>query len=516
MAKSPKRDRVMARSQQLGHCICDPRKPCPCDLLIEKDVCLCAGERIETPPKTETVRLTQLVKNAGCASKIPATDLAKILKRLPKVEDPRLLVGLGTADDAGVFRVSDDLCLVQTVDVFAPCVDDPYLFGQIAACNSLSDCYAMGGTPLTALSIIGFPIHTQPAEWMYKMLLGGMDKLREAEVVLAGGHSINDEEMKFGFSITGTVHPDKIVTNAGTMPGDVLVLTKPLGTGIISFAAQVGKASEASLRAIERSMSTLNRAAAEVMVRHGAHACTDVTGFGLLGHLRHMVRESGVTAEIWAEALPVFPGARELARQGVAGGGVERNREFAAEIVLADKEFSEGDMDVLYDPQTSGGLMIAFPPDIVDKAIEALRAAGCADARVIGRITAKSEGRIHVVKKEGDFTMPKIPVPSSQASSDHADCCSAEVAGQAESAPEAFKLFMGKVFAPGALDIVQKELMTIALSVAVLCEPCLKIHLKKAKEMGIPDVEIEEAAWMGVAFGGCKAMMFWQAQSKTV
>jgi selenide,water dikinase len=517
----------MRRSRQLGHCICDPRKPCPCDLLIEKDVCLCAGERLEEPAaREESVRLTKLVKNAGCASKIPAAELSRILKRLPEVSDPRLLVGMGTADDAGVFRVSDDLCLVQTVDVFAPCVDDPYLFGQIAACNSLSDCYAMGGTPITALSIIGYPISTQPSEWMYRMLLGGMDKLREAGVVLVGGHSINDEEMKFGFAITGSVRPDAVVTNAGAQPGDLLVLTKPIGTGIISFAAQVGRASEESLRAIEKSMSTLNRTAAEIMVRFEAHACTDVTGFGLLGHLRHMVRESGVTAEIWAAEVPVFPDVRRLAAEGVAGGAVERNREFAEECVQADDGLSEGEMDVLYDAQTSGGLLIALSAKVAEECLAALRESGCEDAAIVGRIAEKSEGRIHVTnqassqepRKDGAAGSPSVsPKPGaalqSSAVPPEEECCAPGAAVAAGNAPEAFKQFMGNVFAPGALDVIQKELMTIALSVAVQCEPCLKIHLAKAREMGISAEEIEEAAWMGVAFGGCKAMMFWQANN---
>ncbi len=530
MASSAKRERVMRRSRQLGHCICDPRKSCPCDLFIEKDICVCAGERPEeTARDTDTVLLTRLVKNAGCASKIPAADLARVLSRLPTVDDPRLLVGPATADDAGVFRVSDDLCLVQTVDVFAPCVDDPYLFGQIAACNSLSDCYAMGGTPATALSIIGYPIHTQPAEWMFRMLLGGMDKLREAGVVLVGGHSINDEEMKFGFAVTGTVSPDRVVTNAGARPDDVLVLTKPLGTGIVSFAAQVGRAPAESLSAIERAMATLNRAASEVMLRYDGHACTDVTGFGILGHLYQMVRESGVAVEIWSMAVPVFPHVWRLAAEGIVGGAVERNREFAADRVRADDGLSEGDMDVLYDAQTSGGLLIAFPPEQVDGALAALREAGCAEAAAIGKVTEKSEGRIRVTANVPPSNAPRPEEASRPRPSDveksaappseppqeatNEECCSPAAAVVPGDAAALFKQYMGKVLSPGALDIIQKELTTIALSVAVQCAPCLKSHLKKAREMGISREEIEEAAQMGITFGGCKAMMFWQEQT---
>jgi len=314
VAVSSKRARVMSRSKKLGHCICDPRKTCPCDLFIEKNVCLCAGERLEeTESPDQPIALTKLVKNAGCASKIPPADLARILARLPTIEDPRLLVGLGTADDAGVVRVSPDLCLVQTVDVFAPSVDDPYRFGQIAVCNSLSDVYAMGGTPSSALSIISYPIHTLSEEWMYRMLKGGMDKLAEADVILAGGHSINGEEILFGFAVTGVISPDAIVTNAGARPGDALILTKKIGTGIISFAAQIGRAGEESVRAIGESMATLNRAAAEVMQQVGAHACTDVTGFGLLGHLYNMVRRPD---------LPERPGVRG-AVHGIGCGGTQ-------------------------------------------------------------------------------------------------------------------------------------------------------------------------------------------------
>lgn len=527
-----KRARVMARSRRLGHCICDPRKPCPCDLLREKDVCLCAGERLETAPALAAVALTKLVKNAGCASKIAPADLARVLARLPSVDDPRILVGTRTADDAGIFRVSPDLCLVQTVDVFTPCVDDPYEFGRIAACNSLSDVYAMGGKPLTALSIIGYPIQSLGDEWMYRMLRGGMDALAEAEVALVGGHSINDEEIKFGFSVTGIIEPDAIITNAGAQPGDALILTKPIGTGIIAFAAQIGRASEGSLRAAAGSMMTLNRAASEIMRRFGAHACTDVTGFGLLGHLAHVVRESGVTAEIWWDAVPTLPNAREYAAQGLISGAAERNREFAAELVGVAEGTPEDALDVLYDAQTSGGLLISVAEDCADEVLGELRAAGCAEVAVIGRVTSRSKGRI-VVKQKGcakdmDTRQPEpadaaaqpccaahgAAGPAEQVPAE--ECCAsgAEDINDAATAQQAFQQFMATAFAPGALDAVQKELMTVALSVAVQCEPCLRIHLDKVRRMGISAEEIEEAAWMGVVFGGCKAMMFWQEKSR--
>ncbi len=527
--RDSKRARVMARSAKLGHCICDPRKGCPCSLLIEKDVCLCAGERLPEERRgaaAQPAALTKLVRNAGCASKIPAAELARILARLPAVSDPRLLVGLGTADDAGVFQISPELCLVQTVDVFAPCVDDPYLFGQIAAANSLSDVYAMGGAPLTALSIVGWPIRTLSDEWLVRMLEGGMDKLREAGVILVGGHSINDEEIKFGFAVTGAIRPDAIVANSGAQPGDAMILTKPLGTGIISFAAQIGRASAEALRAAGETMAALNRDAAEIMLRAGAHAGTDVTGFGLLGHLWQVARESGVTAQVWWDAVPALPEALECARQGIGSGAAERNREFAGPAVTVADGVPDCAMDLLYDAQTSGGLLMFVPEPVAERTVEELRAAGCVSAAVIGRVIEKSRGGIRVAKKpertaecglrnaesetkNADCGTHQSAVRSPQSAIEA--CCSEEAAGASPSAPQdAFQAFMGAAFAPGALDAVQKEIMTIALSVAVQCEPCLKIHIEKARGMGISPAEIREAAWMGIAFGGCKAMMFWK------
>jgi len=529
MPDTSKRARVMRRSKKLGHCICDPRKSCPCDVLLEKDICLCAGERLDEAGKqARPVELTRLVKNAGCASKIPAADLARVLSRLPTITDPRVLVGTRTADDAGVFQVSDDLCLVQTVDVFAPCVDDPYQFGKIAACNSLSDIYAMGGTPLTALSIIGYPIHTLSDEGMFQMLKGGMDMLAEAGVALVGGHSINDEEIKFGFSVTGLINPREIITNAGAQPGDALILTKRIGAGIIAFAAQMGRASEESLRAASETMATLNRAAAEVMRKVGAHSCTDVTGFGLLGHLANITRESEVTAEIWWEAMPLLPNVAEYAKAGIVSGAAERNREFAAEIVEVGAGVPDYAMDILYDAQTSGGLLFSVTEEAAQKALAMLRAAGCTEAALVGRIVGKSKGKIMVMGK-GDKTLQATPANGNTSEQKEAACCashSAEVSAaeaccetgatsaEAGAAQKAFQQFLAKAFAPGALDVVQKELMTIALSVAVQCKDCLAIHLQKARSMGITTEEIEEAAWLGVVFGGCKAMMFWKEHGK--
>ena len=387
----------MARSLKLGHCICNPKEPCPCDLFKRKNVCLCAGERLEDA--AEDVALTQFVENAGCASKISQNDLKKALSGLPAVSDPRVLVSADTCDDAGVFKLSDDTALVQSVDVFTPVVDDPYLFGQIAAANSVSDIYAMGGRPLTALSIIGFPIETLSHKVMNKILRGGLDKMREAGVVILGGHSIKDKEIKFGFAVTGLIHPSAIVTNGGAKPGDRLILTKPLGTGIISFARQLGKASDRALAAAGRSMAGLNRAAAEEMVSSGVTTATDVTGFGLLGHLSEIVRQSRVTAEIFADSVPVFDGVLDYVRAGLVSGAIERNREYASQFVKAAKGVSEDVLNVLYDPQTSGGLLIAVRETEAAALLKRLRRRGVRAAVEIGRIAAKSTGKIIVRNK---------------------------------------------------------------------------------------------------------------------
>ncbi len=387
-----KRKRIMARSLKLGHCICNPKEPCPCDLFKKKNVCLCAGERLEDA--AEDVALTRFVENAGCASKINQADLKRVLAGLPAVADPRVLVSADTCDDAGVFKLSDDTALVQSVDVFTPVVDDPYLFGQIAAANSVSDIYAMGGRPLTALSIIGFPIETLSHKVMNNILWGGIDTMREAGVVILGGHSIKDKEIKFGFAVTGLIHPSAIVTNGGAKPGDRLILTKPLGTGIISFARQLGKASDRALADAGRSMAALNRAAAEEMAKAGVTTATDVTGFSLLGHLSEMVRQSRVTAEVTADNVPMFDGVLDYVRAGLVSGAIERNREYASQFVRAAKDVSEDVLNVLYDPQTSGGLLIAVGEHEAPALLRRLHRRGVRAAAVIGRVLSKSPGKI--------------------------------------------------------------------------------------------------------------------------
>jgi len=387
-----KRRRVMGRSIKLGHCICNPKDPCPCDLFKRKNVCLCAGEREDDAP--DDAPLTRFVENAGCASKISQNDLKAALAGLPRITDPNVLVSGDTGDDAGVYRLSADTALVQTVDVFTPCVDDAYLFGQIAAANSVSDVYAMGGRPLTALSIVAFPVETLSPRLMNRLLQGGVDKMAEAGVSVIGGHSIKDKEIKFGFAVTGVVHPDKIVTNARAMPGDALILTKPIGTGALCFAAQLGKARPDWIEAIGRSMAELNKAAAEVMVEAGVLAATDVTGFGLGGHLSEIAVQSGVTVEVDAEAIPVFEGVLECFRNNMISGAAERNREYAIRFIQKEAGVSDEFEALLYDPQTSGGLLMAVPEARAADVLARLRERGVARAVRIGRVVERSEGKI--------------------------------------------------------------------------------------------------------------------------
>jgi len=387
-----KRRRMMGRSIRLGHCICNPKEPCPCDLFKQKNICLCSGERAEDAP--DDVALTTLVENAGCASKIGQEDLKRALSGLPRVFDPRVLVSSDTCDDAGVYRLTPRTALVQSVDVFTPVVDDPYVFGEIAAANSVSDIYAMGGRPLTALSIIAFPIERLSPRIMNRMLQGGIDKLREAGVALLGGHSIKDREIKLGFAVTGVVDPRRMTVNSKARPGDVLVLTKPLGTGTLSFARQIGRAPADGLAQAERSMRELNRAAAEVMTAFGITTATDITGFGLAGHLGEIAVQSGVEVEVTGAAIPVFDGVMDLIRDGVVSGAVERNREYASRFVRRRKGAGEELETLLYDPQTSGGLLIAVRNSKAAPLLAALRDKGVPSAAVIGRVTRKAPPRI--------------------------------------------------------------------------------------------------------------------------
>jgi selenide,water dikinase len=281
---------------------------------------------------------------------------------VPVHADRRVLVGRETFDDAGVFVLRDDLALVQTVDFFAPIVDDPYVFGQIAAANALSDVFAMGGEPLTAMAIVGFPVGKLPPSVLAEILRGGQDKVREAGAVLIGGHSIIDEELKFGLSVTGQAHPARLLTNATARSGDRLVLTKPLGTGLLATAAKAGRLSAEAVSILHASMSTLNATASRAALAAGVTCATDVTGFGLLGHALNVARGSGVTLRIDGRRLPELPGARELWRAGTRTGGAERNESYLASHVDSTAA-DPADLALALDPQTSGGLLLAVPPD---------------------------------------------------------------------------------------------------------------------------------------------------------
>ncbi len=306
------------------------------------------------------VKLTKLAKCAGCGAKVGAGTLARLLEGLQVRRDPNLLVGFDKSDDASVYRISGDLALVQTVDFFPPIADDPRLFGQIAAANALSDVYAMGGEPKLCLNICAVP-KDMPPEAVHELLRGGYEKVYEAGALITGGHSILDDEPKYGLAVTGFVHPEKMLTNSGARPGDVLLFTKPLGTGVLTTAAKADMAPPEAMERAYALMTTLNKSARDAMVKYRVHACTDVTGFGLLGHGLEMAQGSGVELEIGVSAVDFIPEAAELAKLGVLPEGMYRNRSFAEDSV--DPGAAElWQQDLLYDPQTSGGLLMAADP----------------------------------------------------------------------------------------------------------------------------------------------------------
>ncbi len=331
-------------------------------------------------PVAPPIRLTEWANCAGCAAKMGPADLKKALAPLQRRDDPRLLVGHETFDDAGIFRISPDMALVQTVDFFAPIVDDPYDFGRVAATNALSDVFAMGGEPITAMNIVGFPTGKLPVEVLSDVLRGGQDAVHEAGAHIVGGHSITDEELKYGLSVTGIVHPDRVLTNAGAVPGDVFVLTKALGTGILATAAKRGLLPEAERIGLTRSMTTLNATASRAALAAGARCATDVTGFGLLGHASHIARASNITVRINAAALPLLAGTRAMLERGALTGGAARNVSYLEPLVEWGSTTDEM-RAILVDPQTSGGLLIALKPDRVDEFLRAMPgAAVVADA----------------------------------------------------------------------------------------------------------------------------------------
>ncbi len=339
-----------------------------------------------------TVRLTDRARAAGCAGKFGPADLSRVLATLPQPSHPDLLVGTSTSDDAGVFRLRDDLALVQTVDFFAPIVDDPFTFGQVAAANALSDVYAMGGDPCTALNVAAFP-RDLPVEVLGDILRGGIEKAREAGVVVVGGHTLVDDEVKYGMAVTGTIRPDRIWRNVGARPGDVLILTKPLGTAVITTAVKRGAELPIALAAAVVSMTTLNAAASRALRSFQVHACTDVTGFSLLGHAWEMAHGSGVTLTIDSAALPLLPDARRLAASGISTGGCQRNRDWLADKVSIAASVPPDMMELAFDPQTSGGLLFAIPERDAHRALGALHDANTPTAVVIGNVTTLRDDR---------------------------------------------------------------------------------------------------------------------------
>ena len=327
------------------------------------------------------IRLTKLAPNCGCAAKVGPGTLRGVLGNLPKFEDPSLLVGTETSDDAAVYQISEELAMIQTLDFFTPVADDPYDFGQIAAANALSDVYAMGGEPRTALNIVAFP-KTMDTDILGEILRGGADKVLEAGAVLAGGHTIQDDTPKYGLSVTGFVHPKRFWHNYGAQPGDLLILTKALGTGIINTAIKAELASEAAVQAALSSMKTLNRQSAEILKNYQVHACTDVTGFGLGGHGTEMAQGSNCTLIIDTKTLPILPEALDYAAMGLIPAGAYRNREFAMETgVRSHAELAREDL--VFDPQTSGGLLTALPRQDARAALKELKEAGL-PAAIIG------------------------------------------------------------------------------------------------------------------------------------
>jgi len=327
-------------------------------------------------------------------------DLEAVMEELSVPNHPDLLVGYGAKDDAGVYKISGNLALIQTLDFFTPIVDDPYYFGQIAAANALSDVYAMGGRPLTCMNIVCFPIKEVEKDVLKKILKGGLEKICEAGAILVGGHSVEDKEMKYGLSVTGVVHPDRVITNAGAKVGDALILTKPVGTGIIATATKGNIASREAIETLIRICSTLNARASEIALRYNVHALTDVTGFGLTGHLLEMVYASNKEVELFAENVPIIPEALEYASMGFVPAGTYANRSFCSCSVEIVDGISPPLLDLMFDAQTSGGLIISLPKEQAKLCLEKLHKEGVTYAAIIGQVVAdRFRGKIRLLPK---------------------------------------------------------------------------------------------------------------------
>ena len=342
------------------------------------------------------ITLTSLSRGSGCGCKIGREELSLIIGNLPAVKDPNVIVGTATADDAAVYRIDDKRAIVQTVDFFTPIVDDPYDYGQIAAANAISDIYAMGGRPLFALSIISFPTDKLPMSILEEIIRGGTDKAREAGIEIIGGHSIDDPEPKYGLCVTGIVEQDKVIRNDKAMAGDILILTKPVGTGIISKAIKSGDASSEVVREAVRVMAFLNRGASEAMVETGIKAATDVTGFGLLGHLYGVLKGSGAGAKIKSSSVPLIQGVYNYAKKGFIPGGTKDNLTFLEKNVIWGISISQETKYILSDAQTSGGLLISCPKEKKETLVDLLNKANCLVVAEIGEIVDDRENRVWV------------------------------------------------------------------------------------------------------------------------
>ena len=341
--------------------------------------------------------LLSTVEYGGCSAKLPAKELDKALSGLPKVYCENLLVDIDTHDDAGVYKINDETALIQTTDFFPPVCSDPYEFGQIAAANALSDVYAMGGTVLTAMNLLMYPAN-QPMEMLKEIIRGGQDKVDESGGVLVGGHTLSDDVPKYGLAVTGVVHPDRIISNAGAKPGDVLILTKPIGSGIIMSGKRLGEIGDEEHQATLDNMKLLNKNGAEIMQKYDVKAATDVTGFGLVGHALKMSQASNVTMEFTPKTVPYLKGAYELADIGCLPGACFRNQEYVDEFCQFDDDVSYEHKMLLLDAQTSGGLLICAPEKEVDKMILELKNSGYPDSAVVGSVVEKEDKFIHVIK----------------------------------------------------------------------------------------------------------------------
>ncbi|MDF1558883.1 MAG: selenide, water dikinase SelD [Bacteroidales bacterium] len=344
----------------------------------------------------EKIKLTKYTQGLGCACKMRPQELEKILKELPAGVDPNILVDTSNSDDAAVYSISETTALVQTVDFFTPIVDDPYDFGAIAAANALSDIYAMGAVPLFALNIVGFPSNRLPMEVLREILRGAADKAQEAGICILGGHTIDDPEPKYGMVVSGTVHPDRIWANSGAREGDAIILTKPVGTGILTTAMKRGLLGEKAKAEVTASMAELNRNAADILHNYTVHACTDVTGFGLIGHLSEVTVASGVNIELFADRVPLFPETANLAAAGIIPGGTTNNLSYYSRHVNWGEEIPVITRTLLCDAQTSGGLLVTVPAGETERLLAELREAGLLSAAHIGNCTARGEGTIHV------------------------------------------------------------------------------------------------------------------------